>query len=139
MVDLISDALEISFQKKGDKNIMTEDSSRAFLLSMVKKNTLVTKVLIGKKKFSVNCNVKLNCVLIQNSMKYYDHFTQARILTITPDVKELSFTRTLKSKDYNSYESAKVSNLNSKIVTNITNHKKIDSYSRLPWFDDSLR
>ena len=61
MVDLISDALEISFQKKGDKNIMTEDSSRAFLLSMVKKNTLVTKVLIGKKKFSVNCN---NCVLI---------------------------------------------------------------------------
>ena len=51
MVDLISDALEISFQKKGDKNIMTEDSSRAFLLSMIKKNTLVTKVIIEKKKF----------------------------------------------------------------------------------------
>ena len=66
MVDLISDALEISFQKKGDKNIMTEDSSRAFLLSMVKKNTLVTKVLIGKKKFSVNCIVKLlNCLLLR--------------------------------------------------------------------------
>ena len=51
MVDLISDALEISFQKKGDKNIMTEDSSRAFLLSMMKKHTLVTKVIIAKEKF----------------------------------------------------------------------------------------
>ena len=58
---------------------------------------------------------------------------------MTPDVKELSFTRTSKNNDYTSYESGKVSNQNSKIVTNITNHKKIDSYSQLPWFDDSLR
>ena len=46
MVDLISDALEISFQKKRDKNIVTEDFSRAFLLSLMRKNTLVTKVII---------------------------------------------------------------------------------------------
>ena len=69
-------------------------------------------------------------------------------MTIHPSVKELSYARKSirKTEKYseNNEENGSInlditSDRGIELVTNITTGKRIDSYGKLPWFDDALR
>ena len=75
-------------------------------------------------------------------------YLQARIVTMMPDVREITYGRksinvkTSEAEDNaapKSYADIQSSSPNIVLIKNVTKDKKIGAYSESPWFDDALR